>query len=108
MSGLRTQAALLKRPPAYRKSCAAESCCETIEPNRIFCRNHWFFLPERLRARILRTFFRADWERHQDAVRQGADLIDAAVIEGGAISALMFDGEGGAGVPVRWQSGRML
>lgn len=83
----RTAAALAQsvqrehRMAFHRKTCAAVTCKEEVRPGRVFCPNHWFFLPEWLRRSIINTFRDAEWPQHQDAIRQGADYIDAANIE---------------------------
>lgn len=79
MSGARAFANALNKRREYHKSCAVGRCRSEVAPGRIFCPNHWFFLPKWLRTAIVQTFFDAEWDQHQDAIRQGCDFIDAAM-----------------------------
>lgn len=87
MTRARTSAALAAsvqhehRLAFNRKSCAAETCGERVRPGRVFCRNHWYFLPAWLRRSIINTFRDAEWEAHQNAIRQAADFIDREQLE---------------------------
>jgi hypothetical protein len=63
------------------RTCAAATCTHQLRMGRIFCRAHWYVLPELLRARILRTFRNKQWSFHQEAIRQASDLIDADTLE---------------------------
>lgn len=87
MTRARTSAALLRsvehehQLAAHRKTCAAVTCREQVRVGRIFCPNHWFFLPYWLRQSIIKTFRDAEWPQHQDAIRLAADLIDRAALE---------------------------
>ncbi len=96
-----------------RKSCAAVTCGETLSPGRIFCPNHWHFLPLWLRRAILNTFRDAEWDAHQEAIRQGADFIDTAKMaarDAGfseLVSAKRFDNERSRGKLVRLMGRRV-
>lgn len=81
MTRARTTAALQRDVARQPKACAASTCREQVSPGRIFCPNHWFFLPDWLRTAIIATFRDAEWDLHQQAVTQGADYIDAAFVE---------------------------
>ena len=63
---------------AHRKSCAALTCGEPLTPGRIYCPNHWHFLPLWLRRAIINTFRDAEWDAHQEAISQASDFIDDA------------------------------
>lgn len=63
------------------RTCAASTCQHQIRVGRIFCRAHWYLLPELLRDRILRTFRWKRWQAHQDAIREASDLIDNAHLQ---------------------------
>lgn len=106
MSGVRTQANALRsaRRDTQPKGCAAVTCHEAVTPGRIFCPNHWFFLPEASRAAIIATFRDAEWNAHQNAVRQAADFIDAAFVDARETG---FDGimsvrDGARPVAMKW------
>ncbi len=88
----------------HRKTCAAVTCGEVVVPGRVFCPNHWFFLPKWLRASIIATFADAEWDAHQDAIRQGADHIDAATVVARAAGfSGVISARDGAGDVVRFQ-----
>jgi hypothetical protein len=96
-----------------RKCCAASTCGERVNPGRIFCANHWFFLPLWLRRAIINTFRDAEWDLHREAIRQGVDAIDdahmTAVENGfsGVVSAKSFENERSRGKQVRF-AGRAI
>jgi hypothetical protein len=103
VSRLRSQATVLSQVQVahltHGKTCAAVTCREPLRSGRIFCANHWFFLPEWLRTAIITTFRDAEWDAHQEAVRRAADHIDAAFVDAqaagqtGLVSAIGPDGE---------------
>jgi hypothetical protein len=93
---------------AYRKCCAAVTCGEQLRVGRIFCTNHWFFLPLWLRRAIVNTFRDQEWTAHQEAVQQAADFVDnAQMIARDAgftklVSAKQFDTKRSRGKLVRY------
>ncbi len=91
-----------------RKGCAAVTCREQVNPGRIFCLNHWNFLPPFVRRAILNTFRDCEWDAHREAIRQGADFVDAAKIDARAegfselVPAKQYDSARSRGKQVRY------
>ena len=57
-------------------SCASDCCQVEVPRGHLFCRPHWFDLPESLRTEILAAFRANDAARYGDAVSRARDLID--------------------------------
>ena len=56
--------------------CAADTCCSPVQRGHLFCRPHWFSLPDDLRGRILAAFGAGDADAYQDAVAEARDRVD--------------------------------
>lgn len=56
-----TMEALVERPAPITgtRECAAEGCCSRVTVGRIYCRPHWWSLPESLREQ-LKTMFESN------------------------------------------------
>lgn len=52
------------------RPCAAFGCISKVQRGRLFCRPHWFALPEALRARILTTWAARDIDAYGEAVEE--------------------------------------
>lgn len=69
-------------PVKFRRggaSCAADSCQLEVERGKLFCRRHWFSLPEPLRKAIWRAFIGKNVTRYQELVTEARDRIDSGL-----------------------------
>lgn len=66
------------RPIAYRtkRTCSADTCGEEVRFGHLFCRRHWFKLPQSLQQGILRAFASKNVERYQALVAEARDIAD--------------------------------
>lgn len=76
--GETTEALRVPEARAYgrRISCAADTCGIAVQRGHLFCRTHWFALPDDLRAGILGAFRARDTARYQQLVGQARDIAD--------------------------------
>lgn len=56
--------------------CAATRCFEPVRRGQIFCRDHWFSLPYRLRRSIGQSWRARQVGVYRDSVRAAIDLIE--------------------------------
>jgi DNA-binding MarR family transcriptional regulator len=59
-------------------TCAADCCQVPVRRGHLFCRDHWFALPEQLRQRILASFGAKDVEGYEMAVTEARDRLDGS------------------------------
>jgi len=52
------------------RPCAADGCEERVRRGQLFCRDHWFALPEGLRRELIITFRDGQHAAYQDAWRR--------------------------------------
>ena len=57
-------------------TCAADCCQVPVRRGHLFCRDHWFKLPQDLRERILGAFGAKDHQAYEGAVTEARDRID--------------------------------
>ncbi len=59
-------------------SCAADSCQIEVKRGMLFCRRHWFSLPQSLQQDIKRAYSAKDTSKYQVFVSEARDRIDRA------------------------------
>lgn len=58
------------------KTCAASYCRSSVQPGHLFCRPHWYALPQDLRDDIFRAFRAKDQDAYADAFSRARDITD--------------------------------
>ena len=73
----KTMDALSDRTPRSwgGRPCAADCCEDRVGRGHLFCRDHWFAIPEDLRGAILNAFGAKDERGYGDAVAEARDFL---------------------------------
>ena len=61
--------------PNEGRPCAAIFCEERVERGKLFCRHHWFQLPQRMRSAILNAWSARQMQAYGDALEAARDYL---------------------------------
>lgn len=65
----------------YVATCAADCCQIEVRRGHLFCRQHWFSLPDSLQKRILAAFGADDGDAYELAITEARDRIDGSYFQ---------------------------